>query len=87
MRAVCLVRVCCFLSSCIVIKAVIAPGFHLFPFRTEQLSPCAPMVLRDSGRVGRRRFPDGSLPRVMSGEGILVLDVSVCLSVRNRLVY
>ena len=43
-------------SCCYVIKAVIAPGFHLFPFRTEQLSPCAPMVLRDSGRVGRRRF-------------------------------
>ena len=39
-----------------VIKAVIAPGFHLFPFRTEQLSPCAPMVLHTRGRVGRRRF-------------------------------
>ena len=44
------------LLSYSVIKAVIAPGFHLFPFRTEQLSPCAPMVLRSSGRVGRRRF-------------------------------
>ena len=25
---------------------VIASGFHLFPFRTEKLSPTAPMVLR-----------------------------------------
>ena len=24
---------------------VIAPGFHLLPFRTEKLSPVAPMVL------------------------------------------
>ena len=36
----------------------IAWGKHLFPFRTEQLSPSAPMVLgtRVPGRVGRRRF-------------------------------
>ena len=36
----------------------IAWGKHLFPFRTEQLSPTAPMVLglRGPGRVGRRRF-------------------------------
>ena len=34
----------------------IAPGFHLFPFRTEKLSPVTPMVLRNSGRVGSRRF-------------------------------
>ena len=27
-------------------KAVTAAGFHLFPFRTEKLSPPAPMVLR-----------------------------------------
>ena len=27
-------------------QAVIASGFHLFPFRTEKLSPSAPMVLR-----------------------------------------
>ena len=30
---------------------VIASGFHLFPFRTEKLSPTAPMVLRK--RVSR----------------------------------
>ena len=35
---------------------VIAAGKHLFPFRTEQLSPPAPMVLggQPPGRVGRR---------------------------------
>ena len=37
------------------IKVVIARGIHLFPFRTEKLSPAAPMVLRKSGRVGSRR--------------------------------
>ena len=31
---------------CCKIKAVMAAGFHLFPFRTEKLSPPAPMVLR-----------------------------------------
>ena len=34
----------------------IASGFHLFPFRTEKLSLITPMVLRNSGRVGSRRF-------------------------------
>ena len=36
----------------------IAEGKHLFPFRTEQLSPPAPMVLlgSPSGRVGRCRI-------------------------------
>src|SRR5215218_537616 len=36
----------------------IASGRHLFPFRTEQLSHSAPMVLggQPPGRVGRRRF-------------------------------
>ena len=38
------------------IKVAIVSGFHLFPFRTEKLSPSAPMVLRNSGRVGSRRF-------------------------------
>ena len=35
-----------------------ARGKHLFPFRTEQLSPSAPMVLgpQGPGRVGRRRL-------------------------------
>ena len=34
----------------------IASGFHLFPFRTEKLSPSAPMVLQTRGRVGRRQL-------------------------------
>ena len=40
------------------LSAVIAAGVHLFPFRTEKLSPPAPMVLgaRAPGRVGRRRI-------------------------------
>ena len=29
-----------------VIQVAIATGFHLFPFRTEKLSPFTPMVLR-----------------------------------------
>src|SRR5918999_3010963 len=35
-----------------------AAGGHLFPFRTEKLSPPAPMVLggQPPGRVGRRRI-------------------------------
>src|SRR4051795_2270759 len=38
----------------------IARGKYLFPFRTEQSSPAAPMVLdlQGSGRVGRRRSFD-----------------------------
>jgi hypothetical protein len=43
----------------------IARGRHLFPFRTEQLSLSAPMVLggQPPGRVGRRRFFDFGPPR------------------------
>lgn len=38
-------------------KVVIARGIHFFPFRTESLSPSAPMVLvPKTGRVGRRLF-------------------------------
>ena len=37
-------------------KAVIAAGSHLFPSRTEKLSPLAPMVLHTRGRVGSRHF-------------------------------
>ena len=49
---------CCGLST---ISAVIASGVHLFPFRTEKLSPTAPMVLgaQAPGRVGRRRITSG----------------------------
>src|SRR3954469_23103014 len=46
------------------ISVVIARGKHLFPFRTEPLSPSAPMVLggQPPGRVGRRRFFSGAVP-------------------------
>ncbi len=38
-----------------------AKGSHLFPSRTQKLSPSAPMVLgwTRPGRVGRRRIPIG----------------------------
>ena len=39
-----------------IFPVVIATGFHLFPFRTEKLSPTAPMVLHTRGRVGHRHF-------------------------------
>ena len=38
------------------IQVAMVAGFHLFPFRTEKLSPPAPMVLHTRGRVGSRRF-------------------------------
>ena len=43
---------------------VMARGKHLFPFRTEQLSLSAPMVLgpQGPGRVGRRRFTSQEPP-------------------------
>ena len=42
----------------LLIPVAIAEGQHLFPFRTEQLSPPAPMVLLGTpgGRVGRCRI-------------------------------
>jgi hypothetical protein len=55
----------------------LAWGKHLFPFRTEQLSPTAPMVLgpHGPGRVGRRRFfiqfraaPPGGSSRLSHGQ-------------------
>src|SRR5690554_3411183 len=54
------------------IYMVTAQGSHLFPSRTEKLSPAAPMVLRKSGRVGRRR----SLEKDISFAGILFLFVA-----------
>ena len=60
----------------VVIQAAIAPGFHLFPSRTEKLSPAAPMVLRHSGRVGRRLFFERQSPAlpVVVGRGIAFSD-------------
>ena len=45
-----------FLHHVCLIQVTIALRFHLFPFRTEKLSSVTPMVLRNSGRVGSRRF-------------------------------
>ena len=50
------------------IQVVIVSGFHLFPFRTEKLSPSAPMVLHTRGRVGSRRFSRRrDLARMLAG--------------------
>ena len=59
-----------FCTAVNLIKVAIVPGFHLFPFRTEKLSPTAPMVLRNSGRVGSRRLYR-SLPRDERGGDFL----------------
>ena len=45
------------LSVCHRFLVAIARGPHLFPFRTEPLSPAAPMVLPLGGRVGRCQVP------------------------------
>ncbi len=52
-------------------SAVIAAGVHLFPFRTEKLSPPAPMVLggQPPGRVGRRRISSRALRGPFLGHG------------------
>ena len=54
---------------------VIASGFHLFPFRTEKLSPTAPMVLRKrESRSPPSYFQVEALPaRLLGG-----LFVSFC---------
>ena len=46
-----------FLFNCIHFPVTMARGFHLFPFRTQQLSLFAPNVLgwTRPGRLGRRR--------------------------------
>ena len=57
------------------IKVVMALGFHLYPSRTEKLSPITPMVLRNSGRVGSRRFRE---KRAVPEEGTALF---VCIHV------
>ena len=54
------------------IKVAIARGIHLFPFRTEKLSLVTPMVLRNSGRVGSRRFLNPPFVKMIDGRGILL---------------
>src|SRR5204863_2102207 len=63
------------------ISVAIARGKHLFPFRTEPLSPSAPMVLggQPPGRVGRRRSFFAKPP----SEAAFSLRLRLC-SVRRR---
>ena len=51
------------------LPVAMAKGIHLFPYRTQKLSPCAPMVLgwRRPGRVGRCRIPMRKRPDVRLG--------------------
>ena len=63
------------LSACHRFLVAIARGPHLFPFRTEPLSPAAPMVLPYGGRVGRRQVPVEP-PDAFERRGAL----SVCLA-------
>ena len=64
------------------IQVVIVAGFHLFPFRTEKLSPPAPMVLHTRGRVGSRRFSAKPFERNL--EGLLSLRCIVTDGTRGR---
>ena len=70
-----------YFSSCHnLIQVVIARGFHLFPFRTEKLSLVTPMVLRNSGRVGSRRFFQREALVSEDAGAFLFLDYFVCLA-------
>ena len=65
-----------------IFPVVIATGFHLFPFRTEKLSPTAPMVLHTRGRVGRRHFTTSLETRKRLG-ALLRLDGGVWTVVKG----
>jgi hypothetical protein len=58
------------------IKVVIALGLHLFPFRTEKLSLTAPMILRNSGKVGHRHFERKALGK----PGAFFMDIAQDMS-------
>ena len=64
-----------FLHHVFLIQVTIALRFHLFPFRTEKLSSVTPMVLRNSGRVGSRRFFRERSPCIFRYRGFLVLGL------------
>src|SRR6185312_6845718 len=78
------------------IWAVIAAGKHLFPFRTEKLSPLAPMVLGEQspGRVGRRPFLHDGLrrrgPSSFLGSSVFLVSAkglrrrAACRAIRGR---
>ena len=53
-------------------------GAHLFPFRTEKLSPAAPMILHPCGKVGRR--PPLTKTLTLSSVGVFCL---YCGSAKN----
>jgi hypothetical protein len=57
-----------------------ARGKHLFPFRTEKLSPSAPMVLgsQGPGRVGRRRFVSNTRTSVSDSGGAHGVNSPAC---------
>ena len=65
-----------FLHHVCLIQVTIALRFHLFPFRTEKLSSVTPMVLRNSGRVGSRRFFRERSPYIGRCRGFLVFGLS-----------
>ena len=60
---------------------VIASGFHLFPFRTEKLSPTAPMVLRKrESRSPPSYFQVEALPaRLLGGLFVSLYHVNAAL--------
>ena len=60
---------------------VIASGFHLFPFRTEKLSPTAPMVLRKrESRSPPSYFQVEALPaRLLGGLFVSLYRVNAAL--------
>ena len=68
-----------FLHHVFLIQVTIALRFHLFPFRTEKLSSVTPMVLRNSGRVGSRRF-FREAPVSEDAGAFLFLGYFVCLA-------
>ena len=67
-----------FLHHVFLIQVTIALRFHLFPFRTEKLSSVTPMVLRNSGRVGSRRFLEREAP-VSEDAGAFLFSGLFCL--------
>ena len=64
-----------FLHHVFLIQVTIALRFHLFPFRTEKLSSVTPIVLRNSGRVGSRRFFRERSPCIGRCRGFLVFGL------------
>src|SRR5262249_46966438 len=65
------------ISAVIHFGVALAEGSHLFPFRTEKLSPPAPMVLpgKPGGRVGRRPIRSIEEPRNLSVPGLLRFQI------------